>query len=247
MTAHWLSCGGTVPAATTSQWDWGTFPQWLSAVGTVAATVTALWIASRQRAAQERVLAGVQKEKAAHVALEDLDREGVTVRNHGQTPVTNTLLVGVEVYLDEDGGEDVGWLTVGRARARGEPQRQDLLPAGGSVRFTFTDWSSPEGLTLDSSLRRGNPRVTFSYTDAAGTRWRREGADLPIAWGGAPLPGAAAERRRAVRRKRWRRWGQGRRTAWKNLRLGLRGKGFTQKQRREKRRKKKGMQPGGQG
>ncbi|MEW2615016.1 hypothetical protein AB0937_33510 [Streptomyces sp. NPDC047880] len=247
MTAHWLSCGGTVPAATTSQWDWGTFPQWLSALGTVAATATALWVASRQRAAQERVLAGVQKEKAAHVALEDLDREGVTVRNHGQTPVTNTLLVRVEVYLDEDGGEDVGWLTVGRARARSEPQRQDLLPAGDSVPFTFTDWSSPEELTLDSSLRWGNPRVTFAYTDAAGTRWRREGGPIFPSHGAGPRCLALQRSDGApFGARRWRRWGQRRRTAWKNLRLGLRGKGFTRKQRREKR-MKKGMQPSGQG
>jgi hypothetical protein len=81
-------------------------------------------------------MAGVQKEKAAHVALEDLDREGVTVRNHGQTPVTNTLLVSAEVYLDEDGGEDVCCPPVtasGSPSPTGPPQRSWLPtpPCGG--------------------------------------------------------------------------------------------------------------------
>jgi hypothetical protein len=242
--AQWLSCGGVDPAPA-AQWDWGTFPQWVAAVGTLLATGTALLIAVRQRAAEERVLAGVQREKAAHVALEDLTREGVTVRNHGQTPVTNVLPVTVQVHLDEDEGEGE-WVTVGRAQARSNPHREELLPAGGSVRFTFTDWSSPEGLTLDTSLRWGSPGVTFAYTDAAGTRWRRERSDLPVPWGGTPLPGASAERRRAVRRKRGRRRARWRRNAWKNLRLGLQRKGFTRKSRQKRREKQRKTQRTGQ-
>ncbi|MFK4070463.1 hypothetical protein [Streptomyces sp. NPDC029674] len=235
MIAPWLLCVEADPATTTS-W-WGTFPQWLAFVGTIAATTTAVWIALRQRAAEERVLAGRQREKAAHVALESLDEQGVTVRNHSQTPVTNVRLVTVEAYVDEDLGEDEGWTTVGRTRATVEPGLLLLLSAGDGARFTFTGWHSPEELTPDSSQRRGNPSVTFAYTDAAGTRWQRENYDLPVPWGGVPLPGAAAERRRIVRRKRWRRWGRRRRIIWKSLRFGLRCKGFTLKGRQKRRAK----------
>jgi hypothetical protein len=230
MVSHWPSCGSADTAAAAPWWE--VLPPWFSAAGTFTAASVAIWIAYRQRAAEERVLAGVQREKAAHVALEDLDPSGVTVRNHGQTPVTNVRLVTVEAYLDEDEGEGE-WVTGGRARARHDPAAKDLLPAGEAVRFLFTGWSSPEGLHLSEDLRWGRPRVTLAYTDAAGTRWRREQSDLPVAWGGTPLPGAATERRRVARRKRRRRWGQRWRVIRKSLRHGLRGRGFTREQRRK--------------
>ncbi|WP_331725918.1 hypothetical protein [Streptomyces sp. NBC_00470] len=243
MTAPWLLYA-EADSATAS--PWGTLPQWLSFVGTVVATTAAVWIALRQRAAEERVLAGRQREKAAHVALEDLDEEGVTVRNHSQTPVTNVHLVQVEVYLDELIGEEEGWQTVGRLRARGKPGKLALLPAGDGGRFTFVSWHSPEGATPDPELRRGAPQVTFSYTDAAGTRWRREDYDLPVPWGGVPLPGAAAQRRREARRKRRRRW-RGRLLALRRgLKSGLRGRGFTRKGRRNYRAKQRAKARSGQ-
>ncbi|MFJ5735571.1 hypothetical protein [Streptomyces microflavus] len=232
MTAPWLLCVESGPA-TTASW-WGTIPQWLSFVGTVAATTTAVWIALRQRAAEERMLAGSQREKAAHVVLEGLDEHGVKVRNHSQTPITNVRLVSVKAYLDEDLGEDE-WTTVGEARANVKPGSLLLLAAGDSARFTFTHWQPPKYLTPDSSQRLGNPSVTFAYTDAAGTRWQREDYDLPVAWGGVSLPGAAAERRRLVKRKQRRRWGRRRRTIQKSLRFGLRREGFTLKGRQRRR------------
>ncbi|WP_331731977.1 hypothetical protein [Streptomyces sp. NBC_00989] len=207
-----------------------TAAQWVSAGGTIAATATAVWLAARQRSVQERVLAGAQREKAAHIALEVLDRDGVTVRNYGLTPITR-VVVRAEVHLDEDFGPDEGWQTVERVRAHGVPRKQALLAAGDTARFTF-DWSEQ---AVDPALRWQEPDVTYEYTDAAGTRWRRAGFDLPVPVGGVPLPGSAAEGRRQKWRTSKRRWNRRRRDLWRSLRLGVRGKGFTKKGRQKRR------------
>ncbi|MGW3377395.1 hypothetical protein [Streptomyces hydrogenans] len=238
-----LPCIEIVPAATTSMW--GTIPQWASVAGTLAATITALWIALRQGAAAERVLAGGQREKAALIALEGLDAQGVTIRNHGQTPVTNVSLTA-EAYLDEFLGDPDGWVTVGWERAVGSPDKVPLLRAGEGVRFEFVRWHSPDVPNPDPTLRRGRPDVTITYTDAVGTRWQRVRYDLPVPWGGAPLPGAARERRREARRRRRRQRSQRRRVLWRNLKLGLRGKGFTRESQKEKRKKARSNEAGGE-
>lgn len=182
------------------------------------------------------MLAGAQKEKAAHIVLEELEKGGVTVRNYGQTPVTR-VIVTVKAQIDEDGGPDVGWLTVGEVRGHGVPLKKDLLPAGETAPFTF-GW---EEKWIDPSLRWQDPEVTFEYTDAAGTRWRRTRFDLPVRVGGTPLPGSAAEARRAKRhsRSRWLKRHLG--NIRKSVQLGFQRKGFTRKGRakwRDKQREK---------
>ncbi|MFE0130706.1 hypothetical protein ACFWY6_03830 [Streptomyces sp. NPDC059037] len=134
-------------------------------------------------AAQERVLTVAQREKAAHIAFEDLSPDGMTVRNYGLTPVTR-VLVKAEAFLEEEIGPDEGWATIDRVRARGEPHHVDLLPAGDSARFSFV-WEEKE---IDPDHRRGKPDVAFEYTDAAGTRWQRAGFNLPVYAGESTSP-----------------------------------------------------------
>jgi hypothetical protein len=220
--AQWVLARETLEA--------GTIAQWVSAAGTVAATTAAVWLAARQRAVQERVLAGSQREKAAHMALGELSRDGVTVQNYGLTPMTR-VLVRAEAHLDEDLGPDDGWVTVDRVTARGVPSKKDLLPAGDSALFSF-EW---ETRVIDPALRWQEPYVTYEYTDAAGTRWRRTGFNLPVFVGGVPLPGAAGERRREKWRGRARKWKLRRRKLWRSLRLGFQRKGFTQAGRKKRR------------
>lgn len=181
-------------------------------------------------------MAGAQREKAAHTAIVALSRDEVTVRNFGQTPVTRLVVVRAEALLDEDFGPDEGWYTTGRAVARPHPRRVDLLPASDSARFSLLDWRADAGdHSVGPDLRWHRPDVTFEYTDAAGTRWRREEHNLPVVVGGISLPGSAAERRR-IKRRRARDWfSRHRRNVWKSLRLGVHGKGFTKKSRRKKR------------
>ncbi|MFJ5260935.1 hypothetical protein ACIQAC_10785 [Streptomyces sp. NPDC088387] len=174
---------------------------------------------------------------AAHTGIEDLNRDGVRVRNFGLTPVTR-VTVKAEAHLDEDGGPDVGWLTIALVPATATPRKKDLLPAGETVHFVF-NWQDPPD---DPALRWQSPDVKVEYTDAAGTRWSRKNFNLPVRVGGTPLPGSARETRRAKWRSRRQRLRQRRRNVWRSLRLGFRNKGFTKKgrsKRRDKEREKR--------
>ncbi|MFI1700309.1 hypothetical protein ACH419_30605 [Streptomyces bobili] len=198
---------------------------WATAAGTFAAAVSAVGIALWQNRAQGQVERGKRHERASLVLIEAADHQSVTIANLSSTPVWNLYITTVESMLWEEGG------VVGLASAGPKPSRFEVVTPNERKTFTMATWrDNYHGAALPPPhSREGEPRwgsvdVTFVYTDAFKTTWRREGHSPPRTTGGSPLPGEVTARHRL--------WGwlkKSSKTAAKNLTSGVRGKGFRRK------------------
>jgi hypothetical protein len=150
--------------------DWGNVPGWVSAVGTFAA-LGALLIAARQwqaaqverrhRQADQARLIIAEKPPGPMVVTKTRDgmASDVVICNHSDSPVFD---LSVRRYTYEGGV----------ANATGDLlHRQRLLGAGAST-DRIAAVGGPDWVTKS---------LDFSFTDANGRRWRREGFGQPKA------------------------------------------------------------------
>lgn len=175
-------------------------PQAVSAIATSAAVVAALVIALSQNRAQLRAMAGVQREKAACIAITEWDANSVTIKNFGSTPFLRVRVDKAEANLQEGPGPAWEMAVVGTASPGVSPGTAEVVGPHETVTFDFTNWVNDSDRALLSaeqvrSLQR--PHVTWRYTDAVGTRWERKGNNRPEpTGGGTPLPGSIPSRER---------------------------------------------------
>ncbi|WP_444971581.1 hypothetical protein [Streptomyces sp. SAI-25] len=174
----------------------------LTAIGTLALAVSAAGIALWQHIAQESVRRGEREEKATLVAIIDRTRDSVTIQNLGLTPISRVAVGATCIVVDRTAAGGVSWgEPTGIAVARVDPPSVELLAPDETRKFSFPEWKDDiNGSTVAAESLLEPPDVTYSYRDAAGTRWERKNHELPYWVGGRPLPGEVMARRRLALR-----------------------------------------------
>jgi hypothetical protein len=164
--------------------NWGTVPEWLAGVGTFAAFGALLFAAREWRAAQverrdreasqARLIivepaAGAASDKVQSAFLRhEID---AVIKNHSHAPIFNLAIASCD---DTMVSLDLAEIPAGVPRmiAIQEGLRRRVVPPHGtSVTFKV----KRHGVQIGPSLEW----VTFGFTDAHGTAWRRRGSDQP--------------------------------------------------------------------
>lgn len=150
--------------------NWGKVPDYLTGLGAVAA-FGALLIAAlewRQSQAERRDREADQARLIVAalwgVGVTDKFRQFIILRNHSDQPVFTVRIHGVPTGKDRYDG--------GHGRTEAEYEQAVLSPGDATERHGIAD-DPPSGKSVAEV-------VCFSFTDAHGRRWRREGGNQPV-------------------------------------------------------------------
>lgn len=165
----------------------GTVPEWLSGIGAFA-TFAVVWIAVQQLATAQKERMSVERERKALAETREAEREDrdmsqarliivaspsglPVIANHSSAPIFNLEVEGISPV-------DPG-VTLANASDHHAGIGARVLKPGETTDAIRVMFYGDSNKTRDQTIAQFN-YVSFTFTDARGSRWRRTGSEQPI-------------------------------------------------------------------